>query len=287
MPETSRCRSACHYAVEAMATVPRGPPELHPVILQHVSHRKPAALADQPLRGHQRAAREDGAIADGVRQLDRFRRTVEADRVRARDRSGARRRDVDRPRVARRLPCPFFSVRRCPTARPSSSRGAPRESTRRTPACAAKRRAASSTTSWNTFMPSEKFDAASTPMPACAATSRIAASCACHPVVPITTLMLALGQLRQVLRHRVGQREIDRHVDRAEGAVGNGAVARVLVDDAGDGGAVGRAPATPPAAPCGRGRAAARASQAITCAKRTCRARGRAPRAGLIHESRT
>ena len=39
-------------------------------------------------------------------------------------------------------------------------------------------------------MPSEKFAAASTPMPASSAIARIAASCACHPVVPITTLIL-------------------------------------------------------------------------------------------------
>ena len=39
-------------------------------------------------------------------------------------------------------------------------------------------------------MPSEKFDAASTPMPAVAAMARIAASCACQPVVPMTTLIL-------------------------------------------------------------------------------------------------
>ena len=83
-------------------------------------------------------------------------------------------------------------------------------------------------------MPSEKFAAASTPMPAFAAMSRIAASCACQPVVPITTLILRAASCGRFFAHRIGQREVDRHVDVAELPVGDRAFARLLVDHAGD-----------------------------------------------------
>jgi hypothetical protein len=49
---------------------------------------------------------------------------------------------------------------------------------------------------------------------------------------------LSLRQLRQVLRHRVGEREIDRHINVAECAVDDRALFRMLVDHAGHGGAV-------------------------------------------------
>ena len=65
-------------------------------------------------------------------------------------------------------------------------------------------------------MPIEKFAAASTPMPARDTTFLSAGSCACQPVVPITTLMPRAGELGKVVRHRVGHGEIDRHIDLAE-----------------------------------------------------------------------
>ena len=46
---------------------------------QHVVHREPAALALDPLRRDQRAARERAAIAGRMRQRNRFGRPVEAD----------------------------------------------------------------------------------------------------------------------------------------------------------------------------------------------------------------
>ena len=69
-------------------------------LVKHIAHREPAAPAFQPARGLERAAREDGAVADGVRQGDRIGGAVEADGVRAGNRSGTRRRHVDGRRVA-------------------------------------------------------------------------------------------------------------------------------------------------------------------------------------------
>ena len=68
---------------------------------QHVVHREPAVPALDPARGGERAARERAAIARRMGQRNRFRRSVETDRVRARDEAGARRR---RRRSAGRSP---------------------------------------------------------------------------------------------------------------------------------------------------------------------------------------
>ena len=57
---------------------------------------------------------------------------VEADRVRARDRPGARRRDVDRRSVARLRASSAAARAPCPTARPASPRDAARAARRRT-----------------------------------------------------------------------------------------------------------------------------------------------------------
>ena len=89
-------------------------------------------------------------------------------------------------------------------------------------------------------MPIEKFAAAITPMPACAAISRTSASSACQPVVPMTTAMPRRGELLHVPEHRRAVREIHRDVDvpevRRRDRVGTGAARH----DAGDLAAVRR-----------------------------------------------
>src|SRR5215471_11258848 len=79
---------------------------------EHVVHVEPAALADDPLRGKERATREGAAIAGRVRQRNRIRRTVEARRVDARDEARARGRDVNRPWKAGLLHHPLEHQRR-------------------------------------------------------------------------------------------------------------------------------------------------------------------------------
>src|SRR5580765_1176408 len=65
---------------------------------EDILHCEPAALALHPARGGEGTAGERRAVARGMGQRNRFRRAVEADRVRAWDEAGARRADVDRPR---------------------------------------------------------------------------------------------------------------------------------------------------------------------------------------------
>src|SRR5258705_13845107 len=50
---------------------------------QYIPHCEPAVLALNPFCRGQRAAGERGAVAGGVGERDRFRRTVEPDRMRA------------------------------------------------------------------------------------------------------------------------------------------------------------------------------------------------------------
>ena len=104
---------------------------------QHILHREPAAAALDPLRRGQRAAREAAAVARRMRQRNRFRRSVETNRVRAGNVAGPRRRHVDRPRDSRPPPSPASASAPCRTARPSSSRDGPRAARRRTPAAPA------------------------------------------------------------------------------------------------------------------------------------------------------
>ena len=87
----------------------------------------------------ERAARERAAIARRMRQRNRFGRSVETDRVHARNVAGAGRGHVDGPGVARALHRRASAAAPYPTARPSSSRDALRAARRRS--LAARRRA--------------------------------------------------------------------------------------------------------------------------------------------------
>src|SRR5215510_1415258 len=57
---------------------------------QNVVHVEPAAPADNPLRGKERATREGATVAGRVRQCNRIGRTIETHRVHARDEANAR-----------------------------------------------------------------------------------------------------------------------------------------------------------------------------------------------------
>ena len=150
---------------------------------------KPAVFADQPLRGGERAAREHRAIADRVRELNRLRRPIETNGMRAGHRSDARRRHVDRPIVAGALHARLDRQRR-PRRRvllhrvmrfvnPGAELGMLREVTARLFDGQLEHVHAE-----REIRRREHADAGVRRR-----SSRIAASCACQPVVPITTLI--------------------------------------------------------------------------------------------------
>ena len=181
---------------------------------QHVPHREPAAPAVQPARGLQRAAREHRAIARRVRQRDRLRRGVEADRMRAGDRAGARRRHVDRLRCTRARASPLRAPAPYPTARPSSPRDAARAATRRTPAGRATTRRRARSGPGTGSRRSRSSARRRTPMPRASASARSRGFLRLPSRRADDDVHPARRQPRKVRRHRLGQREIDRHVGR-------------------------------------------------------------------------
>ena len=184
-----------------------------------------------PARGRQRAARERGAIAGRMRQRNRFGRSVEADRVRAGNVAGARRRHVDRPRVAGPLHRALQQQRRARRrvllgrvmglVQPRAELGLPRRTAspraRRSPRTARRRSRNSAPRRCRRRPPRRPGE------------RRLVA--ARQPVVPIDEVDAAPRERRHVGRHRVGRREIDRDVDAASSAPSPGRPA-VSGDDA-------------------------------------------------------
>ena len=153
---------------------------------QDVAHAEPAAAAVDPAGRrrvrHARTSNDRGPCASASRS--RSGRRTRRCACRARGRPGWRPRRCRA--CSRRAASPPEARARFPTARRAWRRGALRESTRRSPARPSNRRADDSTSAWNSATPTEKFGAATTPMPASAAISRSRLSSACQPVVPTT-----------------------------------------------------------------------------------------------------
>ena len=230
---------------------------------QHVLHREPAAAGPAPTAPPSSAPRANArAIARRVRQRDRLRRAVEADRVRAGNEAGARRRHVDRPRVARLLHRPLQQQRRArrrvllrrvmrlvqPGAELGLRREQPRRLAPRSPRTASRR-------SRSSARPRRRCRRRAT---ACRSAGfvRLPAGRADDDVDA------AARQRRHVRRHRV-RRARSRSPRRRRASARRrrrrrGAATRI--DDAGDLAAVLGASDLRPAGPSGRGRPAACAS---------------------------